>query len=791
LLLAAGAVFTCATLGLLSMQSGTRKKPGMDPAAALIKARRVSRPDDAASLPMASEPSRGEKMMNMSFKAEKSERVSGPAIATTPHHLNAGRKDCARDCGPATATALAAGCASERRPFHTVLTSSSGTYQAWQCRIMYHHYKLQQAVDPCGEMGALTRLLTTWNGLGDHLMEEIPTIVVKEMSSFGYVVVNRPHSMVQLLQHPKFMERIVEEYVYIAETDHILLRPLPNLATASTPAAFNFGYMVPWGQAKIVDKFVPGLGGKTDPVGPSPVIIHIEQFKKVVQPWFDFTIRIMKDHEAVQALGWVREMWGYCIAAASLGIQHRVLDAFQFEGGSIGNRERRLAWPVLPTPVTPDRFDMPYYVFHYTYGVEYSREGLPMELQVGEWSLDKRHYMGSAPPRQLVAPPACAHDRAHVLRALYNNASASIASWPGGGQQLDMFRRVQLRSEASEYWSHPTSAGLLGTGPWLFAGATPHGAYRLEKVWFLAHGWMHSSKGYGRWQPASESAVTIEICNMRLTVTTATGEGEWALLAEGKEIARLKAKPVEVKVWQTTVAEMPSSNLGRRVTATGPYQGSRSGWLMLLRGGVLQAIGKYQQYGHWREVAGVPESIELIGAGKPVQVFFADCFVMRIPEEVSIPTSAEALTPPPKYGAGVAANNAEWILRPPASTCKDVCTGFTLRKLTPEDRAGSTLARAIENCCNMAWAGFGGMRFLSNGALETPWGSGTWGAPPEAQGRHPKLLAEFAGSKHMLTLTTGLGEERIALQSYRCSDNDPAVVTMVSGSPRWHAESTN
>lgn len=41
---------------------------------------------------------------------------------------------------------------------------------------------------------------------------------------------------------------------------------------------------------------------------------------------------------------------------------------------------------------------------------------------------------------------------------------------------------------------------------------------------------------------------------------------------------------------------------------------------MLLRGGVLQAIGKYQQYGHWREVAGVPESIELIGAGKPVQV---------------------------------------------------------------------------------------------------------------------------------------------------------------------------
>ena len=58
----------------------------------------------------------------------------------------------------------------------------------------------------------------------------------------------------------------------------------------------------------------------------------------------------MGDREAVQALGWVREMWGYCIGAASLGIKHRVLDGFQFEGGSIGNRERRLEWP---TPAAP------------------------------------------------------------------------------------------------------------------------------------------------------------------------------------------------------------------------------------------------------------------------------------------------------------------------------------------------------------------------------------------------------------------------------------------------------
>ena len=36
-------------------------------------------------------------------------------------------------------------------------------------------------------------------------------------------------------------------------------------------------------------------------------------------------------------------------------------------------------------------------------------------------------------------------------------------------------------------------------------------------------------------------------------------------------------------------------------------------------------------------------------------------------------------------------------------------------------------------CCNFAWSGFGGLKFLRDGALETPWGKGLWGAPPEAQ----------------------------------------------------------
>ena len=147
----------------------------------------------------------------------------------------------------------------------------------------------------------------------------------------------------------------------------------------------------------------------------------MSQLRQVVQPWRTFTEQIMKDAEAVAALGWVREMWGYAIAAASLGIKHRVLDAFQFEGGSIGNRNRPLLWPVLSTPVGAERADMPYYILHYTYGIEYSAEGLPMELQA--MTHGNRALIAWPPPRghRVVA---CAGGRMVARQARLHGARA-------------------------------------------------------------------------------------------------------------------------------------------------------------------------------------------------------------------------------------------------------------------------------------------------------------------------------------------------------------------------------
>ena len=53
----------------------------------------------------------------------------------------------------------------------------------------------------------------------------------------------------------------------------------------------------------------------------------------MAQPWLDFSLALKADPEANAALGWVLEMWGYVLAAGSLGIKHTVLENFQIEPG--------------------------------------------------------------------------------------------------------------------------------------------------------------------------------------------------------------------------------------------------------------------------------------------------------------------------------------------------------------------------------------------------------------------------------------------------------------------------
>ena len=175
-----------------------------------------------------------------------------------------------------------------------LLTASSGHYQRWQTRVFFHHYTAIKAAHPCSDLGGFTRLLTLPDRL--TLAEEdrglsavMTTIVARELTKArrGRVAVwpraecdgavsshergvsrrrrtsasscstgqprSAPCSRRGIppplaapathvrdscpgpLRRRQLAARLApdERHVFIVETDHVLLKPLPNLLAAA------------------------------------------------------------------------------------------------------------------------------------------------------------------------------------------------------------------------------------------------------------------------------------------------------------------------------------------------------------------------------------------------------------------------------------------------------------------------------------------------------------------------------------------------------------------------------
>ena len=112
------------------------------------------------------------------------------------------------------------------------------------------------------------------------------------------------------------------------------------------------------------------------PVGPSPVIIYLPSLKKVAQRWLDYSYILRGNPEPARIIqDWVLEMWGYSIAAASVGVRHKIIRGYQIEPNANAG--------------TSKSFNDDFYIFHYTYGIEYTMAGRPQGVnQIGEWSLE-------------------------------------------------------------------------------------------------------------------------------------------------------------------------------------------------------------------------------------------------------------------------------------------------------------------------------------------------------------------------------------------------------------------
>ncbi|KAG8458723.1 hypothetical protein KFE25_012921 [Diacronema lutheri] len=387
-----------------------------------------------------------------------------------------------------------------RSPFHTLLTAQGTTYQGWQARIMYYHWRKQRAAaGRCTDMTGFTRLCASKDGAPDGLEASMPTIYIAQLpdelirSHFGFGVLNRPHSLKVLLQTPHLLARITEEFVLIAETDHVLTRPLVNLATRTTPAAFVFGYMhahagVDW----VVKKYWPqGSHARVQPIGPSPAMISKAQLATFVDDWLAFSLDLRSNADAEAVIqGWVQEMWGYSIAAAKAAVEHKLVHDFQIEPGA---HVRQLA----PT------FWRSVHIFHFTYGIEFKMDGTPQGVnQIGEWSLDKRHYGGAYPPLDLEPPPAGANAAACWLLQAFNEAMSADPAWP----RSRAFGTIGWRRACSppeRIAAHPV-ASRLGGSKWTWAG--------IDGLEFVGPCDVKTPWGVGKWGLQTRSRLCDADC---------------------------------------------------------------------------------------------------------------------------------------------------------------------------------------------------------------------------------------------------------------------------------------
>ncbi|KAG6740302.1 hypothetical protein POTOM_055748 [Populus tomentosa] len=297
----------------------------------------------------------------------------------------------------------------KKRLFHTAVTASDSVYNTWQCRVMYYWYKKHKD-GPNSEMGGFTRILHS--GKPDKFMEEIPTFIAQPLPAGmdqGYIVLNRPWAFVQWLQKAD----IKEDYILMAEPDHIIVKPIPNLSKDGLGAAFPFFYIEPRKYESVLRKYFPEDKGPVtniDPIGNSPVIIGKESLKKIAPTWMNVSLAMKKDPETDKAFGWVLEMYGYAVSSALHGVGNILYKDFMIQ-------------PPWDTEVGKK------FIIHYTYGCDYDMKGKLTYGKIGEWRFDKRSYDTVIPPRNLPLPPPGVPESVVTLVKMVNEATANIPNW--------------------------------------------------------------------------------------------------------------------------------------------------------------------------------------------------------------------------------------------------------------------------------------------------------------------------------------------------------------------------
>jgi len=209
---------------------------------------------------------------------------------------------------------------------HVVVTSNGNRYMNWQTRVCYTTFQTQ-ASKPGSQLKAFTRVLH--RSSDDELMQEVPTVRIPTAHPdcdvwCSYPVADRGPALLAFFARPGAW---MYQHVLIVETDYVFVAPITHALPAMGQGfAFPFGYIVPTYPTvkSIMNRHYDGPEADIPGTGNAPALLNVDDLAKIIPIWNQVTERLNNDKEAVDVLGWVREMYGYSIASAMAGVKYQM-----------------------------------------------------------------------------------------------------------------------------------------------------------------------------------------------------------------------------------------------------------------------------------------------------------------------------------------------------------------------------------------------------------------------------------------------------------------------------------
>lgn len=197
---------------------------------------------------------------------------------------------------------------------HTIFSIEDWPYQHWQALLLdYSHSRARQP-------GPLTCLVSSL--ARPHRPRAnwfyTPSWSHHPITHDYYRAYNKPAAITDWIRRapPK------EDVVLILDPDCVFLSPLAIHVTRWHPVGQRIYTMAPI--EHLLRKHC-AWPERIQHVG-VPLLLHRDDLAIVAPRWLAKTEALRNDLRLRSRLGWVAEMWGYCLAAAELGLTHRLLD---------------------------------------------------------------------------------------------------------------------------------------------------------------------------------------------------------------------------------------------------------------------------------------------------------------------------------------------------------------------------------------------------------------------------------------------------------------------------------